>query len=333
MNHYLLRIIIVLIFCLPNTLKANVKPLEINLFSEMNGKGLEVDQKIMDKALTELGHHVHCRDLYEPVMDSTHVDVNIFFQVIPEPWLPNATRNWFIPNPEWYTQEKALLDKVDLILCRTKEVERIFRSLNFETYFLGFTSVDCYNSDYQKNFSQFFHLCGQNRQKGTLPIIDLWQRNSSLPLLVMVERIHLDTLFSDSSNLRLISQRVDEPTLRFLQNTSGIHLCPSETEGFGHSIMEAMSVGAVVVTTNAPPMNEFITDKRCLVDFESSASERLGVKYCVDSEALDRTLQNLASIPAHEKQKMGLNNRVNFLKKRSKFKENLKRLLLQIVNE
>ncbi|CUI16668.1 putative glycosyltransferase [Candidatus Protochlamydia naegleriophila] len=321
---------VVMLFCMPNSLKLHARPLEINLFSEKNGKGLESDQKIMEKVLAELGHHVHCRYLYEPAINPSNVDVNIFFQVIPEQWLPYASHNWFIPNPEWYTQEKGLLDRVDLILCRTREVERIFRSLSLETYFLGFTSVDCYKSEYQKNFSQLFHLCGQNRQKGTLPLVNLWQQNSTLPLLVLVEQIHLGQSFPNSNNLYLISQRVEEPTLRFLQNTSGIHLCPSETEGFGHYIMEAMSSGAVVVTTNAPPMNEFITDERCLVDVESSAPERLGVKYYIGSAALEKTLQKLASIPIHEKRRMGWDNRINFLKKEAEFKENLSRLLLQI---
>lgn len=331
MNSDLMRIVwLVLILFMSNNLKLGARPLEINLFSEMNGKGLEADQKVMEKVLTELGHHVHCRYLYEPVLDSSHVDVNIFFQVIPEPWLPYASHNWLIPNPEWYTQEKELLNKVDLILCRTKEVERIFDLLNLETYFLGFTSVDCYKPEYPKNFSQLFHLCGQNRQKGTLPIVNLWQRNPTLPFLVMVEQIHLGQFFSNLDNFYLVSQRVDEPTLRRLQNTSGIHLCPSETEGFGHYIMEAMSSGAIVVTTNAPPMNEFITDERCLVDFESFAPERLGIKYYVSSDALEKTLHILASIPIDEKRRMGWNNRINFLKREAEFKENMRRLLLEI---
>lgn len=49
--------------------------------------------------------------------------------------------------------------------------------------------------------------------------------------------------------------------VRRLQNSHGIHVCVSEREGFGHYINEARAVGALVVTTNHPPMNELITEE------------------------------------------------------------------------
>lgn len=38
-----------------------------------------------------------------------------------------------------------------------------------------------------------------------------------------------------------------------------IHVCASEREGFGHYINEARAAGALVVSTDHPPMNELIT--------------------------------------------------------------------------
>ena len=46
-------------------------------------------------------------------------------------------------------------------------------------------------------------------------------------------------------------------TLRALYNSRLFHLCPSEYEGFGHYIHEALACGAIVVTSDLPPMNEF----------------------------------------------------------------------------
>jgi len=48
--------------------------------------------------------------------------------------------------------------------------------------------------------------------------------------------------------------------LAALQLGSGIHLCPSEREGYGLYIAEAMAAGALVIATNHPPMNELVTN-------------------------------------------------------------------------
>ncbi|EQD67759.1 glycosyltransferase, partial [mine drainage metagenome] len=48
---------------------------------------------------------------------------------------------------------------------------------------------------------------------------------------------------------------LDDAALQRLQNAHWFHLCPSETEGYGHYLVEAMGIGAVVLTTDAAPMN------------------------------------------------------------------------------
>ena len=65
-------------------------------------------------------------------------------------------------------------------------------------------------------------------------------------------------MIEGGGNIRAINRRLSEEEVLRLMNTHGVHLCPSRTEGFGHYIVEALSTGAVVVTTNAPPMNELV---------------------------------------------------------------------------
>ena len=46
--------------------------------------------------------------------------------------------------------------------------------------------------------------------------------------------------------------------LLILMNACQYHLCPSEYEGFGHYINEARSTGALIISTDAAPMNELV---------------------------------------------------------------------------
>ncbi len=300
--------------------------LTINVFTWRNGEGLEADQKIISKILEEQGHSVHCKDLYATPENPDQVDLNIFFQVIDTNWLAYAKANYFIPNPEWYFQDIELLKKVDLILCRTKEVERIFEALNLPTYYLGFTSYDCYLPEIEKDFSTFFHLGGSQGYKGTAPLLRVWLHQPTFPSLVVVKQ-NWPLKGPYPANFHWIPERLDEPNLRYLQNVCGVHLCLSETEGFGHYLMEAMSTGSVVITTNGPPMNEFITDPRCLVPYERTGLKYLGITYYINASLLELTLRSFFNLSIEERREIGKINRENYLKRTHEFKENLSHLM------
>ncbi len=61
-------------------------------------------------------------------------------------------------------------------------------------------------------------------------------------------------------NLILYTERLADEELLRLQQSSGVHLCPSREEGFGHYINEARALGALVMTTNWAPMNDLVQD-------------------------------------------------------------------------
>ncbi|MBA3721883.1 MAG: glycosyltransferase [Parachlamydiaceae bacterium] len=307
-----------------STKNKSVKILTFNVISEMNGVGLEVDQKIMANALQSLGHRIQCIDIGKKQIPPK-ADINIFFQRFRPEWLLTAHQNWLIPNPEWYMQGAKDLDDIDLILCRTKEVKRIFSKYSENIYYLGFTSIDCYKHNLGKDFHTILHLAGQSAQKGTTSIVDVWRSNPQFPLLNVIQKVN--SVQINQSNYYLIPNRVDLETLRTYQNTCGIHLCPSETEGFGHYLVEAMSSGAVVVTTNAPPMNEFITDPRCLVNYNKTQNQRFGINYYVDPKDLEKVINNLLKMTNEELRFIGQNNRKAFLQNQKMFHKRLKLLL------
>ncbi len=299
----------------------------INIFSLNNGRGLERDRQVLKAALENLGHTVREKELWDlPNSSEPQVDINISFEFIVPAWLSYAQHNWFIPNPECYFQKIPLLDEVDLILCRTRQAENIFQSLKKKTYFLGFTSRDFYDQTIEKNYFTSFHLAGTSPLKGSTAIVDLWRGNLSLPKLVIV----WNNGALNQPNVDWKNQPISEEDLHHFQNACGIHLCPSSREGYGHYIMEGLAAGAVVITTDAPPMNEFITDARCLVPYQRCSAFNLGMEYFIHRDDLADTINRLMQLPQDELKKIGDNNRSLYLEKTQEFHKNLVGLMQTI---
>jgi len=305
-------------------INAALKDKVINIITVFNGSGLEVDQGILNDALKSLGCKAASFAVSQQAETIPEADINIFFEILNKDMFVRAKENWFIPNPEWFSQEIALLEEVSLILCRTHEIERIFKALGRKTFFLGFTSIDCLKKDIPKDFYHCFHMPGKNWKKGSGAILDAWEKNF-LPMLSLVAPIHL--LQEDIANVELIPYKLFEDDLRTLQNRYGIHLCLSETEGFGHYLVEAMSAGAVVVTTNASPMNEFISDPRCLVNYNRTAKQYLATNYYVDPDDLAEKIERLARLPERELRAIGRKNRKKYLELQRNFYVRLKKLI------
>ncbi len=308
--------------------KDTQKPLVINVFAENNGKGLQNGRTIFRKALEDLGHVVFERERSDALDHNPHkVDINIFFETINQKWLDQATYNWFIPNPEWCSAKSKDLKKIDLIVCRTHESERIFQALGKKTFYLGFTSRDCLQTNIDKNFSSCIHLVGGSQYKGTSCVLAAWDGCLSMPALTVI--IHDPDIAKPlvQENINWIPRKIPFDDLRILHNSCGIHVCVSEVEGYGHYIAEAMSTEAVVITTDAPPMNEFITDKRCLISYTESAPVRLGTKYKADPIELREKILYLQNLPREEFIEIGKNNRKMYLQNQQNFYKNLEILM------
>lgn len=302
------------------------EPLTINLFSTLNGKGLEASQQILKSELEEMGHVIYERELWESECKKCpQADLNIFFQRINPLWLDRATVNWFIPNPEWFSQDPSSLNHIDLILCRTHEVERIFNAINKETYYIGFSSQDCLDCSVEKDYSHCLHVAGSSPYKGTKAILKAWTGRDYLDNLTLL--VHFSLRHRTQPNVQWIKTKLPLADLRLLQNSCGIHLCPSETEGFGHYLMEAMSTGAVVITTDAPPMNEFIDDERCLVPYWQTEPCRLATRYFVDPLQLVQRIEALMALPMEELKKIGDRNRALYLQRTEEFHQNIRQLM------
>lgn len=282
----------------------------VNLVGWNNGVGLTRDLALLERALSATGHEVavtaigrgKLRKWFRPALVGARTrlrrafgrppehDVNLMLEHVRAEDMASARATLFIPNPEWCQPvDVALLPRLDGVLAKTRHAEAIFRERGVATAFIGFTSEDRLDAAVRRERA-FFHLAGRSSNKGTDALIALWRRHPEWPTLTVVQSPRTARPLDPAPpNVVHRIDYLDDAELRRLQNSCRFHVCCSETEGFGHYLVEAMSVGAVVLTTDAEPMNELVDASRGLpVPYARTGRQQLATTYFVDIEALER---------------------------------------------
>ena len=242
-------------------------------------------------------------------------------------WRRAADIHYLIPNQERFPRRHiARLGWIDLVLAKTHHAETIFRELDVPTSYLGFVSEDRLSPDVDRDWTSLFHLAGANTLKGTEDILALWRAHPEWPELVLVQKEKLAPK-SVPANVRLIARYVDDAELQLLQNRHALHLCPSRAEGWGHHIVEAMSCGALVLTTDAPPMNELVPpDTGVPVPYAKTEPRHLGTNYFVDIKALETAVERIIAMPVPDKRALGDKARSRYEAICANFKRNVSAL-------
>jgi hypothetical protein len=323
--------------------------LRVNILSHVHGLGLNRTVGVLSEALRFAGFRVTVtsfkRDWYLRAWRGRkrlprffsrgrhHYDVNIFLETPVEDWFPTARVNCLIPNQEWVRQDEVeVLPRLDWILCKTHVAWEIFERKGFRTVKLGFSSVDRHDPGVRRAPDSCVHIAGRSIQKGTLALCHVWARHPEWPtLFVYSQEQHMD--IAPAANIRWNRDFLDDDELRRVQNTHTIHLCPSEAEGWGHYIVEAMSCKAVVVTTDAPPMNEIVVPSRgVLVPYNRTEPQGLGISYFVDEEALERNIAQVLQISSGERDSLGANAREWYIGNDRHFRERLRAVVEKVVD-
>jgi glycosyltransferase involved in cell wall biosynthesis len=294
----------------------NARPLHVNLVVRDNGLGLTRDAQLMADALKANGCDVHVTSLNEKdeqlrwrhgrgrrvlfshwrhawarMRGHTHYDVNIMFEHLWPLHLPLARYNIALPNPEWFDSKDARhLRRVDHVWAKTRYAEQLFRQLGCKTSYVGFDSDDHYDASIPRA-RRFFHLAGGSRIKGTERLLALWRRHPEWPPLTVLQNPACAQPGPSHANIHHCVEYVSPQALRTMQNAHLFHLCPSEAEGWGHYIVEGMAVGAVVITSDAAPMNELVSPERgLLVACEQAGTMGHTVTWHFDDAAMEQAI-------------------------------------------
>ena len=225
----------------------------------------------------------------------------MFLERVATRWLRSAEQFILMPNQERFPRRLlGTLRHVDHIFCKSRHAKAIFAEHHGSVHYSGFTSIDRRIPGAAQDFREFFHLGGGSSLKGTEMLVELWRRRPDWPRLTVLWHRRGGMEGQMPANIRMVSHYLPDEELRQLQNACGVHLCPSLSEGWGHYLVEAMSCGAVVVTTDGPPMNELVSEGRgVVVPYARSEPRKMGVNFHIDVAALERTVDELeAASPA-----------------------------------
>lgn len=306
----------------------------LRLLTRDNGVGLSRDLRLMAECLSQAG--LECErvafgaggrsgkamqlDLWARRLRHGRTDVQVFLERVYPRCLPLSKRNVLVPNPEWLLDKwQPLLPRFDLVLCKTRHAQRIFDARGCPTAYIGFTSDDRRDVSVPRERA-FFHLAGSSAAKGTEVLLAAWRRHPEWPRLTVVQAERHARRGPVAPNIEHHVGYLDDSALRWLQNRHVFHICPSEVEGYGHHLVEAMSVGAVVLTTDAAPMNEHVTpDRGILIGASPGRRQGLDTTHEVTIEAIERAVDYALCLTGLQRSAMADAARTHYLASRRQF--------------
>jgi len=307
----------------------------INLIARDNGFGLSRDLRLLAAALTASGHEVSICAVRRGKLRrfgnamrvnaggavrrlrgrSRHAfDANLMLEHVRSEYFPQARRNVLIPNPEWFLPaDRAALAGIDRVFAKTQYTQTIFAAMGCELAFTGFTSGDRQQPAVPRERA-FFHLAGRSGTKNTQALLALWRSHPGWPRLTVVQDRHMAEHGVAAANIDHRIAHLPDDELRRLQNSHRFHLCPSQTEGFGHYLVEALSVGATTLTLDAAPMNELVTPERgVLVPVARTGMQYLATTNFFDDAAMASAIERVIGLTDLELDRLGSAARAWFL--------------------
>lgn len=327
----------------------------IHLIAWNNGRGLSHDIQLLRDALQALGHTVDITPVprksrglpwrawaqrlarvgaWLTGKGPRRYDLGITLEHVHPAYLGLARRNALVPNPEWLSRrDRKQLHRFDAILCKTEVARDTFAAQGLPVRVIGFQSVDCLREQPSRQRT-FLHLAGASRMKGTERLLDVWRRHPEWPVLHVLQSP--STARQGAAAAANLDHRVtyvdDIEDIRRLQNAHAFHVCLSEAEGWGHYIVEAMSCRAVVLATDAAPMNELVRpDRGLLVGARQSGTLNASALWEFDEAALEAAVQRAMAMDDTEVAAMGEAARSWYLANQSGFGQRLSQALRGLV--
>jgi len=171
---------------------------------------------------------------------------------------------------DYYTEDTIpLFDAYDCVICNTKRHHFAFRNHHNAQYLRWGTNISLYKPSGEVHDTlTFFHSAGMAPfRKGTDILLEAYYKvkNRKDSKLIIHSQASLVDCFPSLS--QVISEMLEDGTLEIVEKTvsapglysmGDVYIYPSRLDGIGLTLMEAISSGLAIITTDNAPMNEFV---------------------------------------------------------------------------
>ncbi len=225
------------------------------VYNKSNTFGLAQDVEVIHWALKQVDKgNVRFRTV-DPLEPPTPLDVAIHLEVPYYSWMPWASTNYLLLNPEWYETEawESYLKHLDGVIFRDRQSKERFqvRYPDVKTYFIswccGPDAVDT-KSPQSMNLDDGFvwFLAGsKNKRDAAQKMLPTWK--SDWPKLTVYTTKELDVSGSVGTNVEVKVQDLDPTARKRLAAWYPGHVCVSQAEAFGYTAAEAEANGAYML--------------------------------------------------------------------------------------
>lgn len=300
--------------------------MRISLVSKDNGVGLTHDMGLLESILQPAGHEVKRVDWRASTMPVC--DVAIFLELF-NPNLARYTRRGMVGifNLEWFLPRwRPYLPRFKQLWAKSREAEGVYNRLGLRNHrYTGFLTRDLHDPTVPREL-RVFHLAGHSTLKNTEAVIQAWHHHPGLPPLTIVSNRD----YAVPAGVTLLPRQTDEQIVA-LMNGHQIHLCPSRAEGWGHYITEGLSTGAVVLTTDASPMNEHVhQDWGLLIPPAASLPRGRVAEHSVTPKSIATAVEQAAAMSDEERALVSQRARAHTASRNTTFTDTALNLLRRI---
>lgn len=224
--------------------------MRIQVICQDNGYGLSKDRQVIASVLTD--HELTFNPPTKAFKGA--FDVNFHLEHIVFKNTQTAPMNIAVPNPEWCSRPMYnALGSFTAVFAKTRYTEAIFNSLKkCPVYYTGWTSPDPYDETVERK-KHVAHIAGLSPLKSTHAVVEAMSHLPNIRGTCYYRRGSI----GNTPNFEHIKKPVLDAVIKEAINSSGIHVLPSQAEGWGHIHNEVMACGGTLITTDAPPMNSF----------------------------------------------------------------------------